>query len=555
MKAFKKTALLFAIAMLTLNNAKANSYDINGTPVRKGANLVGVITDSSTGKGIGGIPVSDGFSYAFTDANGVYQMTADPHCRFVSYSAPAEYKIALNAKGNVSFYSTVSFETGAISRRDFVLERLDKDENDFTILAISDPQCKYSWHKERYVNETIPDMQNSINEAQANGKYRNIYAVTLGDETYDNHDLFPEMRKAETGIKIKGDYGVLPVFDAIGNHDHDYNFADNDFNSTALYCKWFGPTDYSFNRGKAHIVVMDDVLACGAGKNTCKYDAGFTDEQMKWFQEDIATVKDPENTLLIFCTHIPFKGGEKTGGDAVNFDKNYDVILRLMTRFHEAHLLIGHTHCPENYIHEDYVCAGGQPIYEHIHAAVCGGWWYSNLCIDGSPNGYAFYEIQGDSVRDWVAKGTGLDYDFQMRVYDGNDIYAGDVKTFGWEPEFKGCFIASVFNDDDEYWKLNLVCDGKTYPMKRVEQGQVDWCAYSFHINVCHRLLSNASWHPRKKHYWTVEAPGGDPAAIKDWKIVARQVIPSSGAVHEYECNKMQRDFEGFAMYSDGTRK
>ena len=555
MKAIKTIGIIFATAILFSINVNAKGVKIYGTTIRSGNNLVGLITDATTGKGLKGIPVSDGFSYTYTDNNGVYQMKANARCRFVNYTTPAGYKVAINRNGNVAFYAPVTPKPDSLSRNDFALQKLDKDETNFTLVAISDPQCKYLWHGERYQNETIPDIQKSINEAQAKGKYKNVYAVTLGDETYDHHDMFQKMREYESGIKINGDYGILPVFNAIGNHDHNFNYSDSDFVATRMYCKWFGPTDYSFNRGNAHIVVIDDVLSYGTGNSPCLYNAGFTAEQMKWLKADLATVKDPANTLLIFCTHIPFKAGEKSGGDVVNYDKYYKESLQMMTAFHEVHLMIGHTHCPENYTHDDYICKGGKPIFEHIHAAVCGGWWYSNLCLDGTPNGYAMYEIRGNSVYDWVAKGTGLDYGVQMRVYNGNDTYSGDVKAFSWDQSVRGCFIASVFYGDGNNWKVDLVYGGKTYPMQRVDKPIMDVCAYAFHINVCHRRPDNASWQVFRKHFWVIKAPSGNPGGIKDWKIIATQTIPSSGVVHKYECSSFQKGYDSFVMYSDGTRK
>ncbi|MBR0291405.1 MAG: hypothetical protein IJQ79_04645, partial [Bacteroidales bacterium] len=40
-------------------------------------NGVGLVRDASTGKGIPGVPVSDGYKFTVTDENGVYQMQLD----------------------------------------------------------------------------------------------------------------------------------------------------------------------------------------------------------------------------------------------------------------------------------------------------------------------------------------------------------------------------------------------------------------------------------------------------------------------------------------------
>ena len=87
-------------AMLLLASGVVSAERIRGTRIAAGNDLVGVITDTRTGKGIPGVPVTDGYKFVVTNRNGVYQMTADPRCRTVSYSTPSGYEIALSEKGH-----------------------------------------------------------------------------------------------------------------------------------------------------------------------------------------------------------------------------------------------------------------------------------------------------------------------------------------------------------------------------------------------------------------------------------------------------------------------
>ena len=64
---------------------RAKGMVINGTRTILSNNLVGVISDSKTGKGIPGVPVTDGYTFTVTDKNGVYQLAADDRCRNVYY--------------------------------------------------------------------------------------------------------------------------------------------------------------------------------------------------------------------------------------------------------------------------------------------------------------------------------------------------------------------------------------------------------------------------------------------------------------------------------------
>ena len=55
------------------DGSEAAVTEINGTDISADNNLIGLVSDSSTGKGIPGVVVSDGYSVVKTDANGVYQ--------------------------------------------------------------------------------------------------------------------------------------------------------------------------------------------------------------------------------------------------------------------------------------------------------------------------------------------------------------------------------------------------------------------------------------------------------------------------------------------------
>ena len=534
----------------------SSGLTINGTDIDPNNNLVGLITDSSTGKGIAGIPVSDGYSFVTTDANGVYQMEANRYCRKVYYSTPANYKVALDAKTHLPlFYSTAAINRSVVNRNDFVLDPIAV-EDDFTFIAIGDPQCKTDSDVSRFKDETIPDLRNTLANAQASGKWKNAYAMTLGDITFDNTVQWDPMVQTMSNVQVGSDY--LPIFNCIGNHDHDAS-QSTDYMATENYVTRLGPTDYSFNRGQVHIVVMDNVVCTTTSGSTWSYNAGFSDSQYKWLQADLDLVENKSEKMIFLCCHIPFRAGSNSGGANVNTDKHYADVLQLLAQFKEAHIMIGHTHYPQNYIHS-YQCVGGNPIYEHVHGAACGSWWSSNLNVDGQPNGYSIYEIRGATVYNWVAKGTGLTTDTQMRVYDGNAMYTGtkgyqytwtgggtggtaNIKTTGLSA-LANCFVATIWNDDPRYWKVELVKDGVSTPMKRVSS-LADMCVTSFYFNELSK--NTTTWNKALAHYWYATAPSGNPATETGWVVRATQTIPGSGQTNVYESSTLQTDFSGFA--------
>ncbi len=531
---------------------------INGTKIEEGNDMFGLVKDSSTGKGIPGVNVTDGYSWTTTDANGVYQFNGDEiHSRDIYISVPANYKVPVDANNFPKFYSANVNREGN-SRNDFTLEPQAVQEN-FTLMMMGDPQCKTNSDVNRFIKETIPDVEATL----ANGGFQNVYGFTLGDITFDNTVQWDPMLKAMSRISIGGGK-YMPFFQCVGNHDHDAS-KNSDYAALGNFIERFGPTDYSVNIGKAHIVVMDDIIGTSTNGSTWDYVGGFSATQYKWLAKDLELVSDKEDKLLIFCAHIPFRAGggtsSSTDGSNVNKDRYYSQVLRLMTQFKESHIMIGHTHYTQNYVHSEKAL-GGLPIYEHIHGAACGAWWNSNSTVTGEPNGYTIYTVEGNQITDWFLKGTNKDATFQMRVFDGNQIYPGDYAlnwytssqkagkssiTVRGNSALKGCFVADVFDDDDTYWKVELYKDGtKVGDFRRMGNGQV--CNVAVAAYYFNSLGKNTStWASRTaSHYWYFPAPSGNPAAETGWEVRATQTIPSSGKTNVYTSSTLQKDYSGF---------
>lgn len=538
-----KSLIASALSAVLFLSSCCQEGRINGTRIQEGNNLVGLITDSKTGKGIEGVAVSDGYTITTTDKNGVYQFVGNPLTRVVYYTTPAEYEINLDEQTRLPlFYRHCKFNPDTLNRNDFTLTPMDRVEDELTLIVISDPQCKNDRHVKRFRTESIPDMQRTINAGVESGKYKNVYALVLGDLVYDYLDQWDNMKDVMSNVKINDGQGYLPFFNSIGNHDH-YEDCVDDYAGCQNYVDRFGPTDYSFDRGNVHFVTMDNVFY----KKHNTYDSGFTDAQVEWLKADFDLVKDKENKMLVFFAHVPFRGGAEKGGGNVNYDKHYDDVLKLFTQFKEVHVMIGHTHHPENYMHHNYITKSGHPVYEHVLGAVSGAWWHTNTCTDGTPNGYAIFTVNDNSVDNFIYKPVDLDESYQMRVYNGSQKYTGSKKlTFGWPEQYHGCFIADVFNDDAENWKVEFIQNGVATPMTRVTEKLRDWCMFAYFINENGRSPQNTAYHTGKLHYWTLPAPCGDPAKEKDWEIRATYTVPTSGKVNVYTVNSLQVDYTGF---------
>ena len=393
-----------------------------------------------------GIAVSDGFNVVMTDYNGEYKLNTCKDSYYIYYSIPEDCEVPLNEYGQPAFYTRYSKTQ---DKYDFTLKRLPGGKEDkFTLFCLADPQCKEK-DITRFANESVVEIKSHSMTYDVP-----CYGVTLGDIVYSegNRNNVPQMYDMRD--RMHKDLIGMPVFQVMGNHDYTYFRASEpisaDETSSTFNLKAqrafedvFGPIDYSWNRGDVHFVCMRDIQ-WEDNTDAKSYDSMFTDEQCKWLAQDLALV--PKNKMVILCVHIPFAGVKLT--DATN---NVQKVVDMLKEFKEAHIMSGHTH----YMRNEPTRTGG--IYEHVHAAVSGCWWYSRVNGDGSPNGYGVYEIDGNTITNWYYKGIndGMNSrDYQIRLYRGNLMAGGKHETFA-VPYSDDIILANVFNADVD-WTIKV---------------------------------------------------------------------------------------------------
>lgn len=408
-----------------------------GYPGPAGSDTYGYVTDAE-GNPVAGVVVSDGYTCTETDQTGQYGLKRNPDARFIFYSLPSEFRVEVSSlTGLPLFYKPVN---AATNRYDFTLTRLPAVETKFTLFAIGDPQVNDMDHVYRFKQETVADIS-----AYAAKSSDPVYAVALGDLVNNKWQLIPNMVFAMQDTKVG-----MPVFQTIGNHDHDYTMKD-DVTAVRTYETYCGPTNYSFNRGDVHIVSMDNVLHNLEASDN--YNGGFSQAQFEWLQQDLSYVS--RDKMVVFCVHIPFRKGSASGGSNMNTDKYYNETLSLLAEFKSATILSAHTHSNINYIHN----VDGKEIYEHITGTTCGAWWKSTVCTEGTPNGYGVYSIDGTAIKDWIYKPVKYDDTFQIRLYRGTDKFPGGKKDYAFSKTGKGQIVANVWNADPS-WVVNVYENG-----------------------------------------------------------------------------------------------
>lgn len=373
--------------------------------------ILGRVT--SKGKGVANVVISDGFNVVQTDKNGNYEIAINPLAKFIWLSTPAGYEFKTDSYLAKHYVNVMS--KGALN---FEIITLKQNDNKHNFIIWADPQVKNKKDVEKMMQYSVPDTKKII---QSMGNVP-VHGITVGDIVWDNHELFEEYNKAVVEMGI-------PFFQVLGNHDMDYRLG-GDETSDATFSKHYGPTYFSFNRGKAHYVILDDVRYLGTERN---YDGFITQAQLDWLAKDLKFVA--KDALLIICTHIPIHSAVKNNAD----------FYKVVADFTNVHVMSGHTHYNKNVIKNG--------VYEHNHGTVCGAWWTGPICEDGTPSGYGVYEVNGTSLK-WYYQPTGLSRKEQVHIFV--DELTNQKRL-----------IANVWNWDPE-WKVEYFLDGKA--MGKMEQ-------------------------------------------------------------------------------------
>ena len=379
-----------------------NARELSGNRSIKGAVLSGK-------KGLKDVVVSDGYSVVVTDKKGKYEFIAHPDAVSIFISVPAGYEF-IHEKGISRHYR--QFQNGNWgSEVNFELARLNKNDDEHQFIIWADPQVKNAADVQKMMQESVPDVQKIISAAGADTL---IHGITVGDIVWDEPELYTEYNKAVAQMKI-------PFFQCLGNHDMDYN-KGGDESSDDTFQKTYGPTYYSFNRGRVHYVVMDNVRYLGKDK---EYDGYIQQNQLDWLQKDLSFV--PKEKLIVLCLHIPVHSGTK----------NREALYALLQE-RNVHIMSGHTHYLVNAIQGN--------IYEHNHGTVCGAWWTGPICEDGTPCGFGVYKVKGTELS-WHYQSTGKTADHQMKIYSSDH-----------SPSEKQV-VVNIWNHDPA-WKTEYWLDG-----------------------------------------------------------------------------------------------
>ena len=426
MKLFGKFASLFLAVALSAATLSAAAKDRTAVAVsdKPGATVKGVVYAGD--KPLKGVAVSDGVQIALTDAKGRYWLNSDKRSGSVFITIPSGYEVPSDGIFPC-FWAFLEAPAGEVERHDFALTKVDND--DHVMLAVTDIHlANRSNDLEQFCTRFLPDVKKL---AESFGGKR-VYTLNMGDSSWDAYWYAHRYSLADYKRTMNIVGYPTQMFHAMGNHDNDgaaIHSDSVDFVASGPFRRLIAPRYYSFNIGKVHYVVLDNIVyqntpsgkpADGiAGKRD--YYRRVTDEQRDWLRRDLALVKDRTAPVVVamHAATYQYKGLTDSVVTWLSDPAYSEELTACFDGFENVHYISGH-------IHKNNVTRVNDHLMEHNMGAVCGSWWrtganhFQMLGPDGGPCGYTVFEIDGKNMH-WYYRSI-EDGDKQFRAYDMNEV-------------------------------------------------------------------------------------------------------------------------------------
>ena len=382
-----------------------------------GNTVYGIV--SSAGVGVENVVVSDGAEVTVTNEKGIYQLKSAKKWGYVFISVPSGYEVP-SVGVLPQFHRALKNSADVVERADFKLEKVDGQDS-YKIFMLGDMHL---------ANRTgdlgqFAQFTSDLTDYMTRHKGEKMYALTLGDMTWDlywysNSYYFPQYLNT-----INSQIKNLQIFHTMGNHDNDFQ-TRSDYDAAVKYVDQICPTYYSFNIGKVHYVVMDDI-DCSSydGTESRNYVKSLSAEQLDWLAKDLSHVA--KTTPVVVAMHAqvfyPTTSGFKIDHDQVNTLRLFDILDGYTVRF-----VTGHTHKLFN-VTPDAPIVDGHNFREYNSGSVCASWWWSgnltpgiHIGTDGTPGGYGIWDVTGTDFQ-CLYKSTGWPEEYQFRSYDLNNVH------------------------------------------------------------------------------------------------------------------------------------
>lgn len=368
----------------------------------------------SNEKPLSAIPVSNGCEVVLTDKKGCFQLPVNsgeavfaiPPSSFVRSDVVSKVK-------NSGFY-TVADSLPLTCTIPLIRE---VNPSSFRLALIGDVQVDDE--------QQLAYTQATFMQDRLNGKKADLYLM-MGDLVNEKPELQLPVRSMLEQLEA-------PVWTVYGNHDRNlkYGNAQKDW-----FTRQLGMTDYAFNRGNVHFIILNNVQP----KGKMGYEGGLTDRQLEFVSNDLKQIKSGQHVVV--AMHIP-----------LDETKRGEELVRLLEPFSCITFLTAHLHTTGRLIHTD---SKGRSFQEILSGAVCGSWWTgerddrqipSGMMQCGSPRNYYLADFSGSTIA-VTFKGVNQDVSRQMNLWiQGTDSLDKNVPALAVLPS--GTVRANIFAASD----------------------------------------------------------------------------------------------------------
>ena len=461
-------------------------------------------------KGVAGVLVSNQREVVKTNNKGVYSLPITSET-IIFVTKPSGYNVPVNELNLPQFYYIHQPEgspkflrykgiapSGSLPPQiNFPLIK-SETENEFKVFIVGDPQVS-SKTLEYYKNDIVQNML----------KYKADFYMGLGDMVGDVLSMFTPLNKVTQHLGI-------PVYNIFGNHDMNWRTSKQKYKAET-FKSHFGPDYFSFNYGKVHFVVLNNINYHGWNKETNSKGVQGTslgEKQLKWLINDLQFV--PEDNLVVFSQHVPFSQiSGRTNKYSADKDEMRVLFDVLKTRKHLLSLA-GHHHTFQTHELVDELSSSffvgeqvlSPDLFPEIVVGAGSGSWFSypkdergipwSVSIDGTPNGFSIFSFSGNEY-DYQYYPANHPEDFQMRI--SRPLHIVDKDSLQKEK-----IIVNVFTGDSNT-KVSCTINDDTLVMLD-QTPMID--PYSADIYSQYREYV-ASWAKLEQtnHIWSAPLPDG----------------------------------------------
>lgn len=437
-------------------------------------------------KGLASVGVSNGVQVVTTDEKGQYLIGA-AEGSLVFVIKPTGYGLPVDSLNKPVFFRRILTEDrGRRLSYDFGLVPTEEPQA-FTALIFGDPQPHFKEHVD-YFEQAIVEEVKGIKGV--------TFGISMGDISDEDKALYEPYNRAIAKIGV-------PWYNLMGNHDLDYEAKDDSL-AGSTFRSIYGPTDFAFNVGQAHFLVLDNIYYPEPGFGGIR--GGFRQSQFEFIKQDLATV--PKDRLIVVAFHIPLLGEQAIRPE----DKQR--LFQLFRDFPNLLFLSAHTHIQQQLFHDRTDgWEGKQPLHEYNIGTTCGDWYSGfldkkgvpeSMMADGTPKGYAFLNIDGNRYTiDYKVAGKSSSY--QLRLNHPNRV----VK----DRHTPALITANFFMG---YTGSNVSCridDGDWMPMKKTDMVDPTYQAMYFRWNASteKRFARWPSMAGPSSHIWSIRMPSRLP--------------------------------------------